>query len=262
MTLADRIQRHRIVLLGEVHDNAMGHAARSAALTQAVSAGWRPVLVMEQFDRDRQSDLDAALRRCSDAQCVIDSASGAKAGWQWDFYRPVIELALREGLPIRAGNLSRAHASGVVRQGLTALDAATLRAARLDRPIPGSLLAAQAREVEASHCGMLPARLVPGMATAQAARDAVMAQVINDALIENPDRPVVLLAGNGHVRRDVGVSQWLGHRSSYTVAFLEPPLQAEPARPGHPHDLPPYDRVQTVAREARPDPCASMKPIK
>ena len=40
----------RVLLLGEVHDSAAGHAARAALLRKDVEAGWRPAIAMEQFD--------------------------------------------------------------------------------------------------------------------------------------------------------------------------------------------------------------------
>ena len=50
----------------------------------------------------------------------------------------------------------------------------------------------------------------PRMAQAQFARDAVMAEVLRRSAPQGGG--VVLLAGNGHVRRDIGVPRWLGMR--------------------------------------------------
>src|SRR5262249_20557464 len=56
-----------VLLLGEVHDNPDGHARRTALLAQRIERGWRPAIAMEQFDRERQEDLDRALSVCGDA---------------------------------------------------------------------------------------------------------------------------------------------------------------------------------------------------
>jgi uncharacterized iron-regulated protein len=86
------------------------------------------------------------------------------------------------------------------------------------------------------------------MVNAQVARDIWMARLIREQL----PRDVVLIAGNGHVRKDVGVPYWLasvapapGMRS---VGYLEAPE----AR-GR------YDAVVSVAAPQRPDPCASLR---
>jgi uncharacterized iron-regulated protein len=82
--------------------------------------------------------------------------------------------------------------------------------------------AAQQREIELGHCGRLPPTLLPGMARAQFARDALMAQT----LLHDASRGAVLLAGNGHVRRDIGVPRWLAGLAPqrvWSVGFLETP---------------------------------------
>jgi len=250
--LAAAFPRHDAVLLGEVHDNAEGHRLRWQALAEAVRHGWRPVIAMEQFDRERQADLDRAMRTCADADCVIRAATPAETGWDWAHYRPVLELALREKLPLVAANLSRADAGKVVRQGPAAVfPPGELRALGLLSPAP-ELLAAQRREVADAHCGALPASMLDGMARAQTARDAVMAQAVAKASLPSgtePRRPVVLLAGNGHVRRDIGVPRWLKDASVLSVGITE-----QAAKPGT------YDREILVSPALREDPCKGSPP--
>jgi len=108
----------QVLLLGEVHDNAQGHRLRYELLRQRVEGGWRPAIVMEQFDREDQDLLNKAQKGCLDAQCVIRVVNGAR--WDWQLYYPVIQLALDFQLPLVAGNLSRADASRVVRDGVSA----------------------------------------------------------------------------------------------------------------------------------------------
>jgi len=70
--LVQAMQGHRIVLLGEVHDNAIQHALRAAALRQWVEQGARPALAFEQFDREHQPDIERSRReRPSDADYLI-----------------------------------------------------------------------------------------------------------------------------------------------------------------------------------------------
>ena len=266
--LAPQLATHQFVLLGEVHDNAEGHRRRTQAITEAVADGWKPAIAMEQFDRERQPALDAAMATCTDADCVIDAVAPDRKQWKWDFYKPVIALALRERLPLYAANLSRADAGRVMREGVSKVfDAQGARAVGLDRGIPAALLAAQERGLEGSHCGMLPPQFANGMARAQIARDAVMAKVMLDARgTSAKPRPVLLLAGNGHVRRDVGVPQWLGHHPSLAVGFLEidPKAPSTQHGAGTPARLAqePYDRVESIVPTDRPDPCIGMTPIK
>jgi len=221
-----------VLLLGEVHDNPDGHRARFALLQARVDAGWRPAIAMEQFDRERQPDLDRAQRECKDAACVVAMAAPPKAGWNWDLYAPVIDLALREHLPLYAANLSRADAGAIIEHGY-------------DREIPPEVLQPQVEEVRAGHCGMLPEEMLAPMATAQVARDIAMA----DVMAAHAEHGVVLIAGNGHVRRDIAVPYWLRARglASTAVGFVE--SADDGAR---------FDRSEVVPAFARPDPCAKV----
>ena len=71
-----RLSGDTVALLGEVHDNPEHHRLRAAALRHACEAGWRPAIVMEQFDVDRQPDLDRSRRdRPGDAAFLIASVA-------------------------------------------------------------------------------------------------------------------------------------------------------------------------------------------
>src|SRR5207237_10514850 len=59
--------------------------------------------------------------------------------------------------------------------------------------------------IAAGHCNLLRSEELPARTRAQIARDIIMARMIRPYV----DRGVVLLAGNGHVRRDIGVPFWL-----------------------------------------------------
>ncbi|MEC5385441.1 ChaN family lipoprotein [Uliginosibacterium sp. H3] len=198
--------RAQVLLLGEVHDSADGHRERFAYLQSLIEAGWRPAIGMEQFDRENQTALDAALKSCTNADCILATPGLRLPNWNWDFYKPVLELALRHQLRIIAVNLSRADATQVVRNGFAAsFDSATMQARGLDRPLPDAVLVPQREEIIEGHCNKLPANLVTGMTNAQVARDIWMAQLIAPYAAQG----VVLLAGNGHVRQDIGVAYWL-----------------------------------------------------
>jgi uncharacterized iron-regulated protein len=248
-----RLRGDTIALLGEIHDNADAHRMRLAMLRRALAAGWRPVIAMEQFDLQRQPDIDRARREAPrDAQHVIDLAAPSRSGWDWALYRPVIALALDYELPLLAANLSGADTGKIVRSAYAdVFDADRLAVLGLDQPVAPDWQAAQEREIDAGHCGLLPAAMWPAMARAQFARDAVMA----DLLRRHADRGVVLIAGNGHVRRDIGVPRRLSVtadlRRVLAIGFLEAdesPVSADA-----------YDAVVRVPVAPRPDPCAALK---
>ena len=215
--LARAVLKQRVVLLGETHDNATQHALRADALRRALAGGARPALAFEQFDRDRQADIDRARKaRPHDADYLIAEAHGDPA-WNWTYYRPLVALALEYELPIVAANLSRGDAMRVATRGFPALFDARMRAELKLDALPEDVVRKQVDAVASGHCDLLPRDQVQPLAHAQIARDIVMARTLE----RYAERGVVLLAGNGHVRRDIGVGRWLANTRSLSIAMLE-----------------------------------------
>jgi uncharacterized iron-regulated protein len=249
--LVRAMEGHRVVLLGEVHDNAAQHALRAAALRQWVGQGARPAIAFEQFDRERQPDIDRARReRPADADYLIAQAKGS-GDWRWESYRPFVALALEYDLPIVAANLSRGDAMQVAKDGWRALfDSATRSALALDA-LPTDFWRKHEDAIAVGHCNLLPAEELPTLARAQMARDIVMARSIRPYL----DRGVVLLAGNGHVRRDIGVPFWLPAdvtRSAISIGMLE----REDGSMSEPEAE--FDAYVITERAQRTDPCIGL----
>jgi len=253
--LAAQMQRRPVVLLGEIHDNASQHAVRAQALALLLRSGARPALAFEQFDREQQADIDrirGRLRVDGVDRAGELAALGAR-GWGWDLYRPYLELALQYDLPIVAANLSRADAMRVAKDGFGAVFSPTeQRELGLDALPPG-LLRAQQQAVDDGHCHRLAGDMLPALARAQIARDATMARAIEPQL----QRGVVLLTGNGHARRDIGVPYFLPapqRERIISIALIE---RGQVDDAGVPYA---YDAVFRTPVQARADPCLSLPP--
>lgn len=236
-----------IYLLGEIHDNPSAHAQRFHFIEQLLRKGFKPTVAMEQFDRDKQAALDRAMASCKDAACVIEEAGGQ--GWNWDFYKPVIETALKRRLRIVAANLSSADALKIAREGLAAvISPETLHDFKLDMPLDSALFDKQQEAIDLGHCHMLPASAFKGMVNAQVARDVWMAKMIR----ENASHGLILLAGNGHVRKDIGVPHWLGRderKRTQVLAYTEDEDAADATL---------FDRTIQVEPFERDDPCQAF----
>ncbi|MFO1304030.1 MAG: ChaN family lipoprotein [Burkholderiales bacterium] len=228
--LATAMQGQRVVLLGEVHDNAAQHALRVAALRKLVASGARPAIAFEQFDVGAQEAIDRARReRPGDADYLIAQAKGAP-GWDWALYKPFVALALEYDLPIVAANLARADAMK------TAMSEGAMDA-------PPALVRAQEQAVVKGHCDLLPPDAVPGMVRAQIARDRTLAR----AIAPYAERGVVLLTGNGHARKDMGVPRWLAAPST-SIGLLEDDDETQW-----------FDAYVVTEAAARPDPCEELR---
>jgi uncharacterized iron-regulated protein len=233
-----------LLLFGEVHDNAGQHALRLDAVHALIAQGARPALLMEPFDRELQGSIDRARAAPgADADMVIAAArqSDTAEGWHWPHYRPVILLALQYHLPLVAANVSRADARRIMADGLAAHG--------FDSAVPPDIVAQLAEEIERNHCGLVGSAQARRMVLAQVARDQFMARQLS----ANAGRGAVLLAGNGHVRNDVGVPRWLTaemRAQALTVGLLEEGTGGPTADR--------YDLVFVTPRQPRPDPCSGV----
>lgn len=257
--LERHLARARFVLLGEVHDNAGHHQLRRDLLASLVRDGRRPAIAMEQFDREHQPALERVQNEPAPTPELLKTAGRLNAqGWTWSYYEPIVRLALDQGLPIVAANLSRADAFRVSTEGAVAvLGAAVVNALHLDQPLPDAARLTLDQVIEDGHCGQAPPQILPGIVAAQRARDAIMAHTLHG------HASAVLIAGNGHVRRDFGVPHYLAHYPQgddvRVVGFIEVDADRSAATDYVSDSASEYDYVVFTPRTERPDPCQKIR---
>ena len=246
-----RAARHR--MLGEAHDHPLHHELRASLLAELVAGA---DVFFEQFDREHDEALAEAQRRGADADALA-KAGRMDRGWSWPAHRPLVGAALAAGARVRAANLSNADARRIAAAGaLGPRDEAIARAMeRADWPPWRE--AALRTDIHESHCRMLPEKQAPAMALTQRARDAAIALAISSAR-----GATLLIAGNGHVRRDLGVPLYLPPgEKALSVGFLET-RAAETDPRGYAYGAggeASYDYVWFTAPHPRPDPCLAFQ---
>jgi uncharacterized iron-regulated protein len=244
--LLDLVRHSDYVLLGEHHDNTEHHRLR-AELLAALPA---PVaVVVEHLPRGAAPALPPDQR--GDALLMTLQAAGFDArGWQWPLHEPLFTAIAAGGHRLLGGNLPRDLARRTAREGADALPA-ELRAAIDAAPLAAAAHASLVDDLVRGHCGQLPPGRTPNMVLAQRGRDAAMAAAMIDARSARTSGPVVLLAGNGHVRRDHGVAQLLQGLQPLarvlSVGFVE---HGSPTSP----DI--FDLTWSTPALPRSDPCA------
>lgn len=239
----EAMRSYPVVLLGEVHDNVAQHRLRAAALDAWLASGARPALLMEQFDRERQAAIDQALARPGVTPDDV-IAAGSKAGepmtgWSWPLYRPYLAAAIEYRLPIVAVNVSREDTRAIVEHGLAA--------SGFDARVPDDIRAAQGEAIVDGHCGLIDAATAARLSDAQVARDQSMARAV-----EAHANGAVLLAGDGHVRNDIGVPRWLApatRTNSVSIGLVEDEAP----------DVTIFDVTVITPAQARANPCEAMR---
>jgi uncharacterized iron-regulated protein len=118
--LASAVVRHDVVFFGEFHGDSLIHATQLRLLEEIAGTTDRPVIVaMEMFERDVQQAVDRYL----DGRIDEDAFLAESRPWRnyASDYRPLLEMARRNGWPVIAGNIPREVASRIAREGLAML---------------------------------------------------------------------------------------------------------------------------------------------
>lgn len=238
------------VLLGEIHDNPRHHALRAQLLGEPALK--QRNVVVEYLDAGQVVGAgDKLLTR-------LEQAGFDANGWQWPLHQPLFAAALDQGMSVYGGNLPRDQSRAVFKSRGNNLGAA-LQALLLHAPLSDDSLAALRREIDEGHCGALPAMMFEGMMAVQRARDASMADEVMQHL------PAVLLSGNGHAWKHLGVPHILAANRpgmrSLSVLFLEHGPFADAAAQAE--WLQSWqgkaDYVWVTPPVSRPDPCLSLQ---
>ena len=182
-----------------------------------------------------------------------------ESGWpSRDMFTPLFERALALGLPILPGEAPRATIRAVAKSGPSAIDPQERKRLGLDASLDPRSEADLHAEIEASHCGLIPASAVEGMALAQRTRDAHLAGAAADAAARHGAG--VLVANSGRSPRPrrawhlARIAPRLSVASVLMVEVEDGKTAAETYGPRGP-DKAPAAAVVFTPRAEREDPC-------
>lgn len=270
----------RFILLGEVHDNPDHHLwqawdiraiskLRGARIVEG--AAQIDLIAMEMIRADQHAALDkfygrdVQVPRRMQPEALGRFLEWDKSGWpDFAIYSPIIAQALYEQIVIVPASPSLQLGRKVSSDWDNALSRAELSRLKLEQEFTPALQNALIEEIRDSHCGLMPERAFHPMSRVQRFRDATMADAMLSA---GPYKGAILIAGNGHVRRDRGVPYFLEARgipseSIISVAHVE--VRSGKNDPGAyvptaPDATPAVDFVVFTPRADRPDPCEKMR---
>jgi uncharacterized iron-regulated protein len=232
-------------LLGELHDNKFHHEVRGRLIADFADLG--RAVVSEHLPAPNQVTFQSTTK------ADLEAAGFDTEGWDWPIHQSLYEPIKNKGLRVVGGNLPKEEARRMFLQGASSLPermAKTYSQSRLDEAAERKL----DHDLVEGHCGKLPEKYLLRMRFAQRMTDLSLAHNLLDR------RPSLLIAGNGHVRRDYGVPQILAsvapERKVVSVGFLE--------RGGDLQELlestsGQYDYIWITERAERKDPCENFK---
>ncbi len=192
-----------LIALGEQHDAAEHQQIQREVIEHLAVRGQLAALALEMAEAGSST---AALKSNSTQLQVRSALNWNDKSWPWPAYGPAVMAAVKAGVPVLGANLPAAQ----MRQAMAD--------SQLDRQLPGPALKAQQQLIRTGHCGLLPEERIAPMTRIQIARDISMARTMEQAAL--PGKTVLLLAGSGHVNRELGVAQHLPPGTVFKAVLL------------------------------------------
>lgn len=228
-----------VMLLGEQHDAPEHQVIHQHVVARLAVDGKLGALALEMAEAGKST---AALKSNSTQLEVQQALGWNNKNWPWAAYGPAVMVAVKAGVPVLGANLPAPQ----MREAMADT--------RLDGQLPGPALKAQQQLIRIGHCGLLPEDRISPMTRVQVARDISMARTIEQAAL--PGKTVVLLAGSGHVNRELGVPQHLPADMKLKAVLLQ--AGSPPAAPDA-HAGTAFDVVWTTPAVPEKDYCAGLK---
>jgi uncharacterized iron-regulated protein len=257
--LIEEASRADFVLIGERHDNREHHRLQAQLVAALEQQSENPrAVAFEMIPALRQLDIVEYLATDGDAVGLGDAIGWDASGWPaWSLYQPIAEAALAGDAQIVAADLGIEEKRAAFVQGAQAFRLAFVQRTGLGEPWPAPMMVSLQDELRAAHCDRVSGRVVIGMMRVQRARDAMMA----DRLAATAGKGGgMLIAGNGHVRKDRGVPWYLARLRPDARTVSIGLLEVRDDVLELPTSLP-YDYVWFTSQgDHRTDPCDTADP--
>ena len=192
-----------VIFIGEEHGSRVSYNAELAILKGLAERDSDLVLALEMFERDVQDILDAYLKG------KISERKFLKQSRPWpnylEDYRPMIEFAKKEGIPVIAANIPRRAASAVSMANEISRDVLGEDRVYLPKAVHlksrGYFKRFASLMEKMPHFTPMKGMKVNGLYKAQVLKDAVMAASIEPFI----DRRILFCCGHFHSDYHLGI---------------------------------------------------------
>lgn len=198
--VTDAMQSSDVVILGEIHDNPRHHEIQ----TEAIEAIAPSAVVWEMVTEEGAQRL--AQKAATNPEELDRILRWAEAGWPpLSMYYPIFQAA---DVPVYGAMVPRSAARAAMERGAATTFGADAARYGLTVPLAAEEQAIREADQLAAHCDAIPKESLPQMVAIQRLRDAVLARAILRA-VDETGRPVAVITGNGHARKDRGIPTFL-----------------------------------------------------
>lgn len=222
-TLTDVIRKaseKRIVYVGEYHDRFAHHAVQLQVIKALYRKDPKLAVGMEMFQRPYQKALDDYISGAIDEREFLKRSEYFKR-WNLDYnlYKPILDFARAEKIPVVALNIRSETTDKVSRGGIDSLTDDEKRELPGQMDLSDTEYRERLREVFDQHQNK-GGRGFDHFYQAQILWDESMAESVDEYLRRNQDRRMVVIAGLGHLLYGSGIPKRVARRNAYTYTTI------------------------------------------
>jgi uncharacterized iron-regulated protein len=223
----DHVGGKKIIYAGETHNRFSHHVVQLEIIKNLHKKGKKVAIGMEMFQRPVQQVLDDYIAGKIEEREFLKK-SGYFRSWRFDFhlYRPILQFARSEHIPLVALNIPKEIVERVARSGLESLSDEEKKDVPAGMDFSDAAYRERLEKVFQEH-ESLRDRPFDFFYQAQVLRDEAMSESIDTFLRKQPGYQMVVLAGNGHVAHGSGIPQRTMRRNGYDYAVVLNDVEVE-----------------------------------
>ena len=192
-----------VIFIGERHVFYGDHLAELNAIMDLHRMGKNFAIGMEMFQRPFQKPVnDYIAGKISERRFLKETQYFKRWRFNYDLYRPILEYARANGIPVIALNIRRGIEDKVAKGGLDALSPSEKKEIPQSMDMSNEHYRKELEGIFAMHPKGISFR---NFYQSQILWDETMAQSVARYLEGNPDKQMVVLAGEGHIVYGYGI---------------------------------------------------------
>ncbi len=216
----ERVADKRIVYVGETHDQFSHHTVELEIIKGLYRRGRKVAIGMEMFQRPFQKAMDDYIEGKTDEREFLKTTEYFKRwGFDYNFYRPILQFARAEKIPVVALNVKQEIAEKVFRGGLDSLSEEEREFLPFQMDFSDPVYKERLKKVFGEHEDF-KTKNFDFFYQAQILWDEAMSESIDKFLRTHSTHQMVVLAGSGHLAYGSGIPKRTARRNGYDYAIV------------------------------------------
>ncbi len=219
-SVISKIEDSKIIYVGETHDQ-MAHHINQLNIIKGIYQKYKKLAVgMEMFQRPYQKYLDEYINGKIDEKTFLKKTHYFETwGFDYNLYKPIIDYAKENKIPIVALNIDNKINKKVFKKGIDSLTPEEKKKLPKEIDFTNEDYKEHLKSIFDTH-NKTNKMNFDYFYQAQLIWDETMAETIDKFLRKNPDYKIVVVAGNGHIKYGYGIPNRVYRRNKFSYKIV------------------------------------------